>query len=588
MSRRNLWIIGLVCILAGAALGALLWTGPGLTQTNGTEPCPEQITGAIYTTELCGEQVNGNIYTSACGQTDCISEQTDKKGNPLKTGVIVSPYLNGGPRPINGECKGQKLPPGDYYFMVTDPPGKVLLNARKQGQNWIPEDIEQRRFHVGEDGTIDHYYGSTHNDVNDVVGDCGLRISMFDVLNNCQYFRPTPNNGGVYKVWITPVCRFEEAVAGRNDGPNGNGGTGSEAWTLAGFVSRYCKTDVFKVKEKGGKPPQKVLAIFGHKYYDLNANGTWDTNGGQGEPPIPNWRVELWLNGQMLAATCTGEDGSYYFQITDPAAGTYTVKEWLPTSGDWVHTTPDYVDITIPANFDGVITPDNYPNLNFGNVCLTETNCKTKGFWHSPVGAPLVTENLLAGLRNLCLRNADGSGFDPECSAFVNPQNPSPCDANLSLWLVSPVLGNIAHQLSMQLAAFWLNTHAAQQCNNNSMEDPLCCPGTALYAPDSPFADKNGFVSVEDIITMANNLLCCGDKSGCTSTSDNIFPEPGTPVHSQMALLTEFLDNANNNMYEMVAAQPCPFTPDCPPVTAAASLSGKTSKAGKLSFGKKR
>lgn len=345
MSRRSLWIFIVALICAVAGVGALLWTGPGLTQDNGSS-CPEQITGAIYTTELCGEQVNGNLYTSACRQTTCMADQTLTRpnGNPTKTGAIVSPYLNGGPRPKEEDgtiiCKGQQLPDGDYYFMVTDPAGKVLLNATKSGD---PEDIIKERQFTVFGGQITEYLG-THA----VAGDpklCGIRISMF----SCDYFRPTPNPGGVYKVWITPVCRFNAG----NDYP-----TGSEAWHLAGFVPRYCKTDVFKVREKG-KPPQNVLAIFGHKYYDLNANGTWDKNGDQDEPPIANWRVELYRNGEPIAETCTGEDGSYYFQINNPDPGTYRVKEWIP-DGDWVHTTPDYVDITIPADFDGVITPNVY------------------------------------------------------------------------------------------------------------------------------------------------------------------------------------------------------------------------------------
>lgn len=157
---------------------------------------------------------------------------------------------------------------------------------------------------------------------------------------------------------------------------------------------------------------------------------------------------------------------------------------------------------------------------------------------------------------------------------FVNPQVEVPvgCEANLSPWLVDPPSvpaptadpnepkgANMAHILSTQLAAFWLNTHVTQQCNGDSSGDGLCCPGTAIYVDTTAYpqfkdlADARGFVSVEDIINQAKGLLC-----------SYVFPTPGTDVHSQMALLADFFDLANNNMFQMVSAQPCAFTPDCP------------------------
>ena len=47
----------------------------------------------------------------------------------------------------------------------------------------------------------------------------------------------TPNNGGEYKVWITPVDRYD-ADAGKH-----------------GFVARFSKTDNFKIREIEVAPP---------------------------------------------------------------------------------------------------------------------------------------------------------------------------------------------------------------------------------------------------------------------------------------------------------------------------------------------
>ena len=61
------------------------------------------LTGAIYTSTADGTTVNANLY-----------EQCDQV------------YLDGGPQNQNG---GGGLPPGTYYFQVTNPNGDVLLST---------------------------------------------------------------------------------------------------------------------------------------------------------------------------------------------------------------------------------------------------------------------------------------------------------------------------------------------------------------------------------------------------------------------------------------------------------------------------
>src|SRR6187401_831203 len=65
----------------------------------------QQVSGAIFTTDQNSSYVNGNVYD-----------------------FMEDVYLNGGPRP-NAPCTAAGLPPGDYYFPVTDPSGSQLLSS---------------------------------------------------------------------------------------------------------------------------------------------------------------------------------------------------------------------------------------------------------------------------------------------------------------------------------------------------------------------------------------------------------------------------------------------------------------------------
>ncbi len=62
-----------------------------------------------------------------------------------------------------------------------------------------------------------------------------ITVQMFPFLD-------TTNNGGEYKAWLTPTCRYESNSA---DVPSGDAPTQSN--TGFGFVNKYTKTDNFKV-----------------------------------------------------------------------------------------------------------------------------------------------------------------------------------------------------------------------------------------------------------------------------------------------------------------------------------------------------
>jgi hypothetical protein len=128
--------------------------------------------GAIFTTNELGSWVNGNVY-------------------PSKEAV----YLNGGPR-VNQNCTAAGLPDGHYYFQVTDPSGKVLLSA---------DLLAERRILVSM-GVITAYLGTTHAIGFPPAERCGgVTVSLVGLADPPGSLLDTPNPGGEYKVWLTPV-----------------------------------------------------------------------------------------------------------------------------------------------------------------------------------------------------------------------------------------------------------------------------------------------------------------------------------------------------------------------------------------------
>lgn len=108
---------------------------------------------------------------------------------------------------------------GTYSFQVTDPSGKSLLST---------DAITCRQFTVNDSGVIQgvapsvacaHATGSDGEDG-------GATVQLFPYLD-------TRNNGGVYKVWVTPTSDPDCNAAGNKHC----------------VVPRYSKTDNFKVRD---------------------------------------------------------------------------------------------------------------------------------------------------------------------------------------------------------------------------------------------------------------------------------------------------------------------------------------------------
>lgn len=153
----------------------------------GVSPAGAGPSGAIFTTDAVGSFVNGNVYE-----------------------MPEDVYLNGGPR-ANAPCTAAGLPPGDYYFQVTDPSGQELLSS---------DPLQSRKVHVN-GGVITQYLGApaTHAIGS---GKCG------SVTVQLCPFAATPNQGDEYKVWMILVSDHEDK---------------------GGFSRSASKTDNFKVAQ---------------------------------------------------------------------------------------------------------------------------------------------------------------------------------------------------------------------------------------------------------------------------------------------------------------------------------------------------
>lgn len=207
--------------LAAAASVALVLA---LAATGAAHPPATPLSGAIFTTDVTGEPVNLNHYAA-------------------KEDV----YLNGGPG-INAPDDAAGLPAGTYYFQVTDPSGKTLLST---------DAVACRQFTVDASGVITGVTGPCPHATGADGEDGGATVQLFPYLD-------TPNNGGVYKVWVTPITDLDCDAPGNKHC----------------FVPHHSKTDNFKVKAKNIVEIDTRFSKPGVADYIDGLAATWiDTNG---------------------------------------------------------------------------------------------------------------------------------------------------------------------------------------------------------------------------------------------------------------------------------------------------------------------
>ena len=244
------------------------------------------IHGAIFTTTPNGGIVNENV------------RYTDKR----------EVYLDGGP-PGHAPITAAGLPNGLYVFQITDPPGKVLLSddpakcrvVQVSGGVIValvkPADIPAPY------GPLANTYGTgkgspchVQDSPDGVAGASGRHDTNTDVDHGAEGaivvqmmpFLDTPNPGGVYKAWMTPLKEYA-AKGGKLD-------VQTRATTVQGKTVGYArdpgfapplskvKTDNFKVREN---PP--FIRI--DKLVDANRDG--EPAGDASYPNPPGWPVTV-------------------------------------------------------------------------------------------------------------------------------------------------------------------------------------------------------------------------------------------------------------------------------------------------------
>ena len=299
----------------------LLLTGTG-TITDDYAANPRPVHGAIFTTLPFGQAVNANV-------------QYTRK---------IEVYLDGGPRNPNSLAAG--LNDGLYVFQITDPPGKNLLSqdpARcrvvqiKGGvilgtvpANRIPGlgasndawgesgQLKNKSCHV-ESSEADGASLPGQHDTNvdsDLGG--GMTVQMMPFLD-------TPNPGGVYKAWITPLAVYVQKAGGMNTlntvpTPAKGQTTGNAPDKGFANASRQnVKTDNFKVIEN----PPFIDVV---KYNDANQDGKVD-----GDALEPGWEV------LVRDPVEGGDGGGDYLTPTGPISIPLNTEVSVceATRGDW-------------------------------------------------------------------------------------------------------------------------------------------------------------------------------------------------------------------------------------------------------------
>lgn len=337
--RPRPWlIIPLLAVVAAIVLAAgLALRSAG--DTSAASPVP----GAIFTTEADGVPVNANLY-----------------GNKHKV------HLNGGP-PENAPPGAAGLNDGDYYFQVTDPSGAVLLSSDPLKCRRIRVDDGVITGSVNLDGTLNNSsvgFGSRSEDCPHHVHDDDTKAPVDARTVHLMPYDDTPNPGGVYKVWATPV---DDLLCAEDP----NTITTCEVGRFHGFDPAHSKTDNFKVKGDGSV---RKGSISGLKWYDANDDGVLDG----AEDTIPGWPIKICNVGPITQTKgknynipnigdCTTlfTDGNGAYTLIDLRGSSYCVREARARDMDTDAADPEF------NSFDWEQTFPTSPatSLVFGDGC---------------------------------------------------------------------------------------------------------------------------------------------------------------------------------------------------------------------------
>ena len=342
------------------ALGVLAWA----CQDQPTAPVGPTVDGPMYQVNPVTEPLSGAIFTT----TEDGSIVNENVRYEKKEDV----YLDGGPGP-NAPAKAAGLPEGDYYFQVTDPSGKDLLST---------DHISCRRIHVNASGVIDIAYPGTNWEYSNsekewVPVPCqhktgvDLDHSELGAITVQLYpYDDTPNPGGVYKAWVTPVNQysndnpFDPETAGKKDVPNGeNYGPGN----YHGFIPRWSKTDNYKVKQKG--PPFIPPEITIQKFHDKDLDGVWE----EGEEEVTGWEVAVTdplgvSNTKGTPVLVVAAEAGDYSAVEETPGGTLQTVSYLDGAVVSQYPAADPTVVVPVAGISGETHAVIYGNVGLGTV----------------------------------------------------------------------------------------------------------------------------------------------------------------------------------------------------------------------------
>lgn len=385
------------------------------------------------------------------------------------TGTDLNIYASKDDVYINGgpaHVGSAGLPAGEYYVQVTEPNGDLLGTSI---------------------GTTDETPVVVN--ANGEFAQCYQLSAILRRASNPGPFPVAPdgyddttNPGGEYKVWVSRVSNFA------NDDT---------------------KTDNFKVAPNNTQQPGRLNVI---KYYDTNTNGVLDGT----EVEITGWEVRV--GAQATFPSIVETKTTPVSIVVSP--GCYTAQEGDATG--WIHTT---------AKIDSKeVVSGGTTTISFGNVCLGPGGGLTLGFWSNKNGQALITSTDLQHLRDdFCLRNADGTEFNPSTAAQVKS------------FLLGATATNMSNMLSAQLTAMYLNT--AHGFVNG---------GALVFGGSNPAGctvpvNGSGFITVNALMADAAAELCA---HGSVLS--------GNPERACQEFKKTTLDRANNNLNFVQGPGACP------------------------------
>jgi hypothetical protein len=376
---------------------------------------------------------------------------------------------------------------------------------------------------TGPDGqSVQHYevqaggtYVVTLSGVTECSGDTIEVIVMSSSTGNQTLTASATGNTGEYQFTVTmpdnacltfPIkyCTVGGSTstgkfARRSDGGN------FEAHLRAANFDDQCNFVSAKTDCTTPPPPQGSLQAC--KYYDFNANGVEDP----GELMLANWPMTITpLDGGQppVGTQITDASGCVQWTGLDPSLSPYSIAEGVPIQANWFQSNGVSQDATVASN--------QVTTVNFGNYCKVPSGGLTLGFWSNKNGQALITAADLTALDGLCLRNANGTNFDPTTAAQVKS------------FLLAANATNMANMLSAQLIAMTLNIRHGF-VNGTSFD--LCSGKT-----------------INQLVTDANGALCA---DGLTLA--------GNPDRPTQESAKSCIDQLNNGA-PVIPATPCTYS----------------------------